>query len=545
MFNYTWFKNTNVDFPRFSIVVPVKNGQCIIKDCLYSILKNTSDPFELIIIINGCQDKTKDRILDLLYNLELKYSTNKIIEETVDVKKKVHFADTSKIARGNCCCIIVMETKQYLSQKQYINVGLQLSSAPNIIEIQSDLIMEQEGYDIALEKPFLYYNDFMTISGCSAHGNNYTNLVGYDYANICFVMSTISGGPVLFDRLKLEKLYSNNNNDACDSEKENYHQELVLKSWKEYGYRSGYIYILFNFLKTQNYHQIVHKSPEFILPFYRSLLEINSDHIQLEEDLFGKVIQNVCVVQFGNINSIHYHNANLATVAHLYYDMHFAKYRLYNDKDVEPFLKTLPPDIFKSKRGFCYWAWKPWIILDAMRNSPPDTIIIYADSGLYLFNKPQILHFIQEAQEMDYVFFDLWHSNRNYCKPECFHIFNNQNDLEKTMTDASLMFIKNNKKMQIFMEEWIRLCQTPYLLSDESQPNFIPPNNFIKSQYQEHRHDQLLLSALLRNHNYSTTGIDPQHTKTFTCHHRLRNKEQFSTFWLRLGLPQSMLTALN
>jgi hypothetical protein len=115
------------------------------------------------------------------------------------------------------------------------------------------------------------------------------------------------------------------------------------------------------------------------------------------------------------------------------------------------------------------------------------------------------------------------------------------------MTDGSLFFVKNTLQMQSLIQEWISLCQTPYLLSDEpnSQVRSNLPSRFKQSLYVEHRHDQLLLSSLLRNKKYETSGIDPQSSNTITVHHRLRTYDQFIAFWTELGLSKEVVKVLD
>ncbi|MEO1909013.1 MAG: hypothetical protein ABGX10_01060, partial [Paracoccus sp. (in: a-proteobacteria)] len=39
--------------------------------------------------------------------------------------------------------------------------------------------------------------------------------------------------------------------------------------------------------------------------------------------------------------------------------------------------------ILEQERGAGYWLWKPWIILQKLREVGPDDIVIYNDAGRY------------------------------------------------------------------------------------------------------------------------------------------------------------------
>ncbi len=581
---YLWFKDITHCLPRFSVVMSVFNQETIINSNIISILRNMKDPFELIVVLDACTDQTKSNILNLLFEL-LERTQNSIVNDTKNAKenpkqKHVHFVpDNEQLSMGDCCCIIVIDTVQSVFETQCNNIGFKLSSAPNIIEVQAHMTMNQYGFNLTLEKPLLYYNDFISISGHGCHGLHGSNCVGcvddvsltsssvsqWQDDRFCYVSATVVRGPLLFDAEKLKEMnYLNDAQFARDCDE----TDLFFRSWKRKGYRTGYIHIEFQYsnedtpgAKQSISHDrsvILHdrrngkeymtkKYAEMISTTYRVLDEDSIIRQPKEIHTFGDVIPNTCLVQFGNIDTIYYHNAMLANIAHIRYGMNFENIRLYNEHHVKDFLSKLPSDVHKSKRGFCYWAWKPYIILDAMMKSNPNDIIIYADSGLYLREKDKILQFIKDAQKKSFVFFDLWHSNIQYCKPECLYLFNDEKDLEHSMTDASLFFVKNTLQMQSLIQEWISLCQTPYLLSDEpnSQVRSNLPSRFKHSLYVEHRHDQLLLSSLLRNKKYETSGIDPQSSNTITVHHRLRTYDQFIAFWTELGLSKEVVKVLD
>jgi hypothetical protein len=255
---------------------------------------------------------------------------------------------------------------------------------------------------------------------------------------------------------------------------------------------------------------------------------------------FGKKIP-ATLVQFANTESIHYHNATLSQMMHIMYKLDFEHIRLYTEHHIKPYIAELPPDTSWKKRGYYYWAWKPFIILETLRQAPLNTIIIYADSGLFFIHPQKIEAFCEQAQDKGYLFFDILHNIKKYCKAECIPYMKNREHLTDNMVDGSLMFLKNTPQTQFLMQEWLNLCKTPYLISDESS-DIHNPNDL---DFIEHRHDQALLSIVLKNNNIRITGLCHQYDKTFTKHHRTRTIDEFKILWQTLGLPLDPLKLLN
>ena len=70
----------------------------------------------------------------------------------------------------------------------------------------------------------------------------------------------------------------------------------------------------------------------------------------------------------------------------------------YRPEDIKNFI-TAHPDIFKYKRGFGLWAWKPYVIYDALQKIEDEAWLFYCDSGAEFIND---IHYLINQAENDH-----------------------------------------------------------------------------------------------------------------------------------------------
>lgn len=527
--------------PKYSIVVPVYNQEQIIKRTIRSIYENMIGDFEFIFIFDGCKDQSVVTAID-----EFKSISN------LNDKENPY-----------CCAIIVVEIKQSVYETQCDNIGFKLSSSPTIIEIQADMKILEKGFNLVMEKPLLYFNDLIGISGLCTHFINIKNAIGFPFllegendstqwsdTNIIYLSSSVNRGPLLLDAAKLKKVgYLDEKNFTIENDE----HDLFSRAWREHGYRTAFIKIgckseiadgssrkikpidQQNILGTRRRGKRydMPELPKFYVANFRKLdvPQFNAKYSSLVAKTFGEKI-NATLVQFGNSESIYFINAHVAHLAHTGYGFRFDKTFLYTEHHIQDYLKTLPPDLSIKNRGFYYWAFKPYIILETLKKLKENEILIYADGGLFFTNLNKIKGFVADAKRESYVFFENSHNNRTFTKPECLHLFKNQADLNAKMVDASLMFLKNTPIIRNLIQNWLNLCTTPFMLSD-ARLSLEKHKDF-----QEHRHDQSLLSSLIRNEHIYITPIFHHTDRTFTCHHRSRDLKSLKQTLQAIDLKQ-------
>ncbi len=126
-----------------SVVLTVHNKEKLIKKVLKSILKNTSSPFELVMVFDGCNDKSEEIAEKLLKRNIYK-----------NINKKILYADD------------VFETKAN-------NIGLKECTGDFISIIQDDMVIKEKDWNLNLFKPFTKYNDVFSVTAHTSHNVGY------------------------------------------------------------------------------------------------------------------------------------------------------------------------------------------------------------------------------------------------------------------------------------------------------------------------------------------------------------------------------------
>lgn len=120
-----------------SIILTVHNKDFLLEESLRRIKELTSKPYELIIIIDGCSDKS----LEIATRFKSKNPKIKtIVEETPDI----------------------FETKAN-------NVGCKLATGDYIFIVQDDMLINEKSWNQRLLKPFRAFGDVFAVSANCAH----------------------------------------------------------------------------------------------------------------------------------------------------------------------------------------------------------------------------------------------------------------------------------------------------------------------------------------------------------------------------------------
>jgi hypothetical protein len=202
---------------------------------------------------------------------------------------------------------------------------------------------------------------------------------------------------------------------------------------------------------------------------------------------------DVTIVTYAGGEPIYYLNQIL--LAQSAHDFGIDRVFCYNPSDIDKGFYEKNKEILTSKRGSGYWLWKPYIILDAMKRVPKDSIIMYIDGGFYFTR--DFAPFIDLVKEHGRVLTSLdpiHHTNIKYTKRDAFILMNKdfENAYQATQVQAGIILLKNNDTNRKFIEKWLKYGQDKRIITD--LPSTLGPNfpGFI-----DHRHDQSILSLLL------------------------------------------------
>jgi uncharacterized protein YndB with AHSA1/START domain len=158
--------------------------------------------------------------------------------------------------------------------------------------------------------------------------------------------------------------------------------------------------------------------------------------------------------------------------------------------------------LLDAPRGSGYWLWKPFIVLDTLRQMAAGDLLIYADAGMDIVADLAPLFDICRTRA-DILLFaghydDVGAPGPNICskwtKRDCFVGLDCDASRygDARMVDASLLVVRKTPRTVAFVREWLLWCCQRPLLSDDANVCGLPDG----PGFVAHRHDQSILSLL-------------------------------------------------
>jgi len=119
------------------------NKEDMIESVCYGIINNMSElTKEIIVVFDGCIDKTEEIVKQIL--------------ENININVKYIYTDD------------VFETKSN-------NAGLKKVTSDYVILIQDDMIIKEKNFDKRMLKPFISFDDVFAVTSQTAHNNQINN----------------------------------------------------------------------------------------------------------------------------------------------------------------------------------------------------------------------------------------------------------------------------------------------------------------------------------------------------------------------------------
>ena len=215
--------------PVFSVVMPIHNQEKIIQRVLSSVADMTLGYYELILILDGCTDGTRERVLEWVNLLNV---PNYLV--------RIH----------------ILENPTGIFETSCDNQGFVLSRGEYIVELQADMVILTFGYNILLTSPLVQYRDLIAISGRCCHGINNTPggihagklgesvsrthllLQDFDSFGKVFLSHTVNRGPLVLRRSMLEELGFLDEAHYVLGDDEH---DLFARAWVQKQWRCGFV----------------------------------------------------------------------------------------------------------------------------------------------------------------------------------------------------------------------------------------------------------------------------------------------------------------
>ena len=175
--------------------------------------------------------------------------------------------------------------------------------------------------------------------------------------------------------------------------------------------------------------------------------------------------------------------------------------------------------ILDCQRGGGYWLWKPYIINEVLKTVNQNDIIFYLDSKYQFIKKFTKLYsdFMKNNDIM------VWKNKpneggyymKNWCKMDVITKYGMYNKVFNENAEdcwAGAIIVKKNENSSRIIQEWLDMCCNYHDISDS------PSENINSSMFEEHRHDQSMLSIVLHKYNiplqfFETTYLQNERVK--------------------------------
>jgi hypothetical protein len=166
---------------------------------------------------------------------------------------------------------------------------------------------------------------------------------------------------------------------------------------------------------------------------------------------------------------------------------------------------------FKSKfidkltlntRGYGYWVWKPYLILQTLNKLNDGDVLLYADTGCTLNKegKTRLYEYVDivSKSKSGILASQLLDINKEkyFTKTDLFDYFNvmyNDKVVETPQVAATIILLRKDTNTIGFLNEWYKVYTDNFWLVDDTESNI--PNAI---EFVEHRHDQSVFSILCK-----------------------------------------------
>jgi len=162
--------------------------------------------------------------------------------------------------------------------------------------------------------------------------------------------------------------------------------------------------------------------------------------------------------------------------------------------------------------GAGWWAWKPYIILDALNKADDGDFVIYCDCG-DMFSPGIKDYLIKNIDDEDLCLLLIGNNkNKQYTKRDCFILMDcdNKDYWNSNQLEAGFMVWKSCKESIRVVEEWLNYCLDPKIISNT-------PSELGEElpEFKEHRNDQSVLTNLAITEGLSVGG--PEYRNYIEC----------------------------
>ena len=172
----------------------------------------------------------------------------------------------------------------------------------------------------------------------------------------------------------------------------------------------------------------------------------------------------------------------------------FDEIRVYTDKDLPGSITD--HELFKYRRGGGYWFWKPWVILDVMKDMDDDDVLIYSDAGSKIYDHREWDRWFGIMSRKSALFFFYSGLVETWTRKNIIEYFHDINRFPECFQLIACLFLLRKSSMYL-IEEWYGLMRDhPELVIDVDRDMM----KYESPAFVENRHDQSILTGVVYRH---------------------------------------------
>ncbi|GAA0559453.1 hypothetical protein [Chitinophaga japonensis] len=156
-------------------------------------------------------------------------------------------------------------------------------------------------------------------------------------------------------------------------------------------------------------------------------------------------------------------------------------------------------EILDIPTGSGCWLWKPYIILETMRQVEEGDIVVYSDAGIELIDSIEPLVRICKKEQPVLLFANGNLPNSMWTKRDCFILMgcDHKKYWRGTQCDGAFALFRKCAQSIAFLQEWLEYGKDKRIITDI--PNTLGKKNL--PDFIAHRRDQSILSLLAARHH--------------------------------------------
>lgn len=167
---------------------------------------------------------------------------------------------------------------------------------------------------------------------------------------------------------------------------------------------------------------------------------------------------------------------------------------LFTDKDLPPEMTN--HRLMGYKRGGGYWLWKPYVILQALKQCDEHDVVVYSDAGNEVYSHQEWNSWFKELNHKDAIFFRNGAVMRQWCRKGLLDYYSRQPYFMRFLPfmyqlQGGLVLVK--KSAMPLVQSWLEtMVSFPEYVMDAT------PSEMSKESkcFKESRHDQSVLTCV-------------------------------------------------